>query len=169
MKKFVLPVSSLFLTLCFLACNNADQPQNANPPKDTAAAAAPEAGTDTVKGNLMELASLNGQYPTDVALLDNPLLTDRLKTLLGDDYADFRKYWNTETPIVVEDNVLSTTGCEQHNCAGNQYVLQIDLQHNNINVYHFGKDIKSYKEKGTITLPPNLAKEFEIMMGNRPV
>lgn len=111
--------------------------------------------------SLMKLNAFKGQYPSDVKLLDQPELKPRLKALLGSQYENFRKYWQTETPIEIEDSVLSTTGCEEHNCAANQFVLQIDLAHNNINVYHFGENIQSYLEKGPIHLPPGLAKEFQ--------
>jgi len=168
MKRIIYSTCLLALVSSVVACESThDNNQISTDQQDTSIALKREPN-DTSAG-LMSLATLNGQYPADVALLDNPLLKTRLEALLGDDYADFRKYWNTETPIVIEDNVLSTTGCEQHNCGGNQYVLQIDLNKNNINVYHFGKGIKSYKEKGTITLPKGLSKEFEAMLGNLPV
>lgn len=113
------------------------------------------------------LESLNGKYPRDVKLLDRPELEPRLEALLGDQYEAFRKNWQTETPIIVEDNVLSTSGCEQHNCAANQYVLQIDLKGNNINVHHFGSEVQHFKENGrSIALPEGLAKEFETINQN---
>lgn len=122
--------------------------------------------TVSVDTTLLHLESFKGEYPSDVKFLDQPDLKSRLEALLGAQYANFRKYWQTETPIVVEDHVLSTTGCEQHNCAANQFVLQIDLMHNNINVYHFGEGIQSYLEKGPISLPDSLAKEFKILTQN---
>lgn len=117
--------------------------------------------------SLMSLKKFAGSYPSDVNLLEQPEIKERLKTILGAEYDNFRKYWQTETPIELEEHVLSTTGCEQHNCAANQYVLQIDLTHNNINVYHFGENgIQSYLEKGIISLPPEMAKEFQMITNN---
>lgn len=117
--------------------------------------------------SLMALKEFAGAYPSDVNLLDQPELKERLKSLLGDEYTNFRKYWETETPVELEKNILVTTGCEQHNCAANQFVLQIDLNHNNINVFHFGQGgIQSYLENGPITLPPGLAKEFQTITEN---
>jgi hypothetical protein len=164
-----LPFLALLALLALAACHNAQEQSTGSSNDTTLPAQKPlTRNKDTAVASLMPLAAFDGQYPTDVALLDNPLLTPRLKALLGAHYSDFRKYWNTETPIVVEADVLSTTGCEEHNCAANQYVLQIDLKSNNINIYHFGKDIQRYTEKGLITLPPGLAKEFATMIGNRP-
>jgi len=170
-KNFISLGCSLLAFFALGACHNPQENKSAVPSRDTALPVQKPVAQnkDTAATSLMSLAAFNGQYPADVALLDNPLLASRLKALLGAHYADFRKYWNTETPIVVEDGVLSTTGCEEHNCAANQYVLQIDLKNNNINIYHFGKDIQRYTEKGLITLPAGLAKEFATMLGNRPV
>lgn len=117
--------------------------------------------------SLTSLNELKGKYPMEVKLLDNPLVKSRLEKLLKDDYANFRKFWMVETPILIEENILYATGCEQHNCAANQYVLEIDLSQNNINVYHFGADVKSYVEKGTIQLPKGLSEEFEVLKSNR--
>lgn len=162
MKSFSLLLA--LITLFFItSCNNEQQPQNVpNVPFDSLTAKP----NPTPKENLMVLDSLNGQYPIEVKFLDNPLIKNRIEKLLGSDYSNFRKYWNVETPIVVEDNVLSTTGCEEHNCGGNQYILQIDLKNNNINIYHFSSKVQAYKENGDIVLPPGIAKDFEIMKSN---
>ena len=158
--------SLLFVALlCFASCQNKET--TANREQDTPAIITDTASTAS-RPSLFKLKEYSGQYPADVHLLDNPVLSARLKSLMGADYADFRKYWQTETPLVLEDEVLSATGCEQHNCAANEYILQIDLRNNNINVYHVGAGIKSYQEKGPITLPAGLAKEFQALQGNIP-
>lgn len=163
MKK---TVTLLFAALLYFAsCQDKETTENKEetlPP--TVTGTLPNAPEPTLAG----LKEYNGQYPTDVHLLDNPALSARLKRLLGADYADFRKYWQTETPVVLEDDVLSATGCEEHNCGANQYILQVDLQNDNINVYHVGNNLKSYQEKGPVTLPPGLAKEFQILQQNLP-
>lgn len=121
--------------------------------------------TDT---SLLHLKALQGDYPRDIKFLERPQLKDRLQALLKGRYADFRKYWQTETPIEVDSNILSTTGCEAHNCAANQYVIQIDLIHNNINVYHYSESgITSYLEKGPIKLPSGLAIESHTNKSNQ--
>ena len=157
------------ITLSLEACNsnnhNGQEEKVSQNVTDTSITTAPEQTVDTA---LMYLKAFKGQYPTEANFLDLPELRQRLSDLLGSRYADFRRYWQTETPIEVEDNVLSTTGCEQHNCAANQYILQIDLKHNNINVYHLGQDIQSYLEKGKITLPPNMERDMQTILQNNP-
>ena len=162
MKNFSV-LTALVALLLISSCSN----QNENEASTTAAQ---DSLIETPKvappEELMPLISLNGQYPIEVGFLDNPLIKSRLEKLMGADYANFRKYWSVETPIIVEDNVLSTTGCEQHNCAANQYILQIDLKNDNINIIHFSEKMKSYEEKGEIILPNGLAKDFAIMKTN---
>jgi len=171
--RFYLPVIALVATtglISLASCSsNNQEPTAATVDSNTETTTRENADglnatpTDT---SLMSLKKYNDQYPSDAQLLDQPKIKNRLELLLGKDYDNFRKYWQTETPIKIEDNVLSTTGCEQHNCGANQYVLQIDLMHNNINVYHFGQNIQSYLEKGPINLPPGLAQEFKSISGN---
>lgn len=101
-----------------------------------------------ITSDLADLATYNGRYPNEVALLKNVRLKPRLQQLLGNDYNLMIKYWNTETPIHVENNIISTTGCEQHNCANNDYTLSIDLPNDKISVFHTknGK-VKKYAEQ----------------------
>lgn len=138
------------------------QHSKASPSQDTVTVN----NASTVDTTLMKLKKFAGAYPSDVHFLDQPEIKQRIETLMGSQYSNLRKYWQTETPIEVEDSVLSTTGCEAHNCAANQFVLQIDLAHNNINVYHLGQGIQSYLEKGPIILPPGLSKEFQTISSN---
>lgn len=101
-----------------------------------------------IRSELAELAGYIGRYPNEVALLKNVKLQPRLKELLGNDYGMMVKYWNTETPITIENNIISATGCEQHNCANNDFTLSIDLPNDQISVYHTrnGK-VKKYTEQ----------------------
>lgn len=171
--RFYLPLVALVATTSLMnlsSCSNRNQEQTIAA-SDTSVVSTTGHDTETANKiptdtSLILLKKYNDQYPSDVRLLDQPEIKNRLELLLGKDYDNFRKYWQTETPIKIEENVLSTTGCEQHNCGANQYVLQIDLMYNNINVYHFGQNIQSYLEKGPINLPAGLAKEFQSIAGN---
>lgn len=109
------------------------------------------------------IAFKNG-YPAEVGLFQDVQLTSRLANLLGSDFSDFQKLWEVETPILIEDNVLYTTGCEQHNCFANQFILIIDLKNDNINVYRLGLTSADYEEKGTIRLPKGIEAEFGARM-----
>ena len=103
------------------------------------------------------LKKFAGKYPYEVKLLDRPELKDRLKKLLGPDYAALKANWNVETPMAIEDGIFMASACEQHNCADNRYLMFVDLEKDNINVYHVENGSQTYAEHGKITLP----KKFE--------
>ncbi len=66
-------------------------------------------------------------------------LSPRLKKLLGTDYDQMVKDWNTETPFEKQENVLHAWGCKQHDCSTYSYDLFIDVKNNKINVYKFSE------------------------------
>ncbi len=72
-------------------------------------------------------------------LLTESTLSPRLKTLLGTDYDQMVKYWNTETPFIKEGDILHASGCKQHDCNTYSYDLYIDTKNNKINVYRFSQ------------------------------
>lgn len=88
---------------------------------------------------------------------------ERLRELMGPDYATMRKFWNTETPIKKFGDFLMMTGCEQHNCSDNQYVIFIDLGDGRINVIHISKDtIREWHAYREIEyLPPPFEEELK--------
>ncbi len=101
-----------------------------------------------------------GKYPADVKLLENAEMKARLKKLLGNDFPDMKEHWNVETPIKIEGDVLMASGCEQHNCGGNMYMMFVDLKRDNINVFHVNDDrTKHYYEHGEMALPKDFADE----------
>ena len=113
----------------------------------------------TVTGIVSTLKKSVGKYPYEVKLLENPELKPRLSKLLGNDWADMKTNWNVETPIEIDGSILKASACQAHNCAANNYVMFVDLDSDNINVYHVVEDkgTKTYFEKGKIVLP----KKFE--------
>ena len=100
-----------------------------------------------------------GKYPYEVKLLDNPALKDRLKKLLGPDFAAMKANWNVETPIEIENGIFMASGCEQHNCGDNRYVMFVDLEKDNINVLHIENGTQTYAEHGKIALPKKFDDE----------
>ena len=72
-------------------------------------------------------------------LLTESSITPRLKTLLGTDYDQMVKHWNTETPFTKEGDILHASGCKQHDCNTYSYDLYIDIKNNKINVYKFSQ------------------------------
>ena len=120
--------------------------------------------TSVTKSDLAaRLKKLAGKYPDDVHLLDDPDLNIRLNKLMGKDFGPMKKYWNVESPIEIKQGKLKTTGCEQHNCGANLYVMFVDLENDNINVYHLNDEgsTTTYFEKGKIQLPPDFASEIQ--------
>jgi len=72
-------------------------------------------------------------------LLTESTLSPRLKSLLGTDYDQMVKHWNTETPFTKEGEILHASGCKQHDCNTYSYDLYIDTKNNKINVYKFSQ------------------------------
>lgn len=72
-------------------------------------------------------------------LLTEGSIAPRLKSLLGTDYEQMVKYWNTETPFIKEGDILHASGCKQHDCNTYSYDLYIDTKNNKINVYKFSQ------------------------------
>lgn len=72
-------------------------------------------------------------------LLTESILSPRLKNLLGTDYDQMVKYWNTETPFTKQGSILHASGCKQHDCNTYSYDLYIDIKNNKINIYKFSE------------------------------
>ncbi|WPO78690.1 hypothetical protein [Flavobacterium sp. KACC 22761] len=71
--------------------------------------------------------------------LTKSALAPRLKALMGADYDEMVKNWNTETPFEKQENIVHAWGCKQHDCNSYSYDLFIDVKNNKINVYKFAK------------------------------
>ena len=113
--------------------------------------------TPTASSLAPTLKKYVGKYPYAVKLLDNSELKDRLKKLLGPDFAAMKANWNVETPIEIEDGIFMASACQQHNCSANTYYIFVDLEKDNINVLHIENGTQAYAEHGKIALP----KKFE--------
>ncbi|WP_459641047.1 hypothetical protein, partial [Flavobacterium sp. CGRL2] len=91
-------------------------------------------------------------------------LAPRLKKLLGADYDQMVKYWNTETPFEKQENILHAWGCKQHDCSTYSYDLFIDVKNNKINVYKFEKSkLTIFKEDDfEIEIKDNFLKDLNV-------
>ncbi|MDP5201971.1 hypothetical protein [Flavobacterium sp. DG2-3] len=85
------------------------------------------------------LYNLNSTSVIGTQFLTKSSLAPRLKKLLGSDYDQMVKNWNTETPFEKQDNILHAWGCKQHDCSTYSYDLFIDVKNNKINVYKFSE------------------------------
>ena len=171
-------VIAIFVALCF-ACKlgSTENTKNSNPSSTTSnnshsvnVANNPNNSAAKTVSSLVSLKSSKDKTASQIKLWQNKDVSGRLEKLMGADYATMKKFWNVETPMEVEGNVLQLTGCEQHNCGDNQYLMFIDTANDNINVFHIadGK-LKPYKEKGEIKLPKKFADEFETTKSNLEV
>ncbi|MFH6995970.1 hypothetical protein [Flavobacterium sp. FlaQc-48] len=91
----------------------------------------------TIINPLDTLQNLVDKSVIGTHLLTKSSLAPRLKTLLGKDYDEMVKNWNTETPFTKEGDVLHASGCKQYDCTNYSYDLYIDSKANKINVYKF--------------------------------
>ena len=119
--------------------------------------------SQTASGIVSTLKKSAGKYPYEIKLLENRELKTRLTKLLGGDWPDMKANWNVEIPNEIEDSIFRASACQAHNCAANNYVMFVDLESDNINVYHVeeDKDTKTYFEKGKITLPKKFEEEIK--------
>ena len=116
------------------------------------------------------LVTYENKYAKQEKLFENKILAKRLKGLKRFNYDKLLYFWNTETPIVIIDNIAHMSGCKQHDCPSNAYDFFIDLTNDNINIYHFRSNmLKLYQEKGMIDLPPVFATEMEIKKSNAKI
>ena len=116
------------------------------------------------------LVTYENKYAKQEKLFENKVLAKRLKSLKRFNYDKLLYFWNTETPIVIIDNIAHMSGCKQHDCPSNAYDFFIDLTNDNINIYHFRSNmLRLYQEKGMIDLPPVFAAEMEIKKSNAKI
>lgn len=103
-----------------------------------------------------------------IQFLTKSSLAPRLKKLLGADYDQMVKNWNTETPFEKQDNILHAWGCKQHDCSTYSYDLYIDVKKNKINVYKFSESkLTIFKEDNfDIDIKGNFLKDLNIKKEN---
>ncbi len=113
------------------------------------------------------MVTYEGKYAAQEKLFENEIMASRLKELNRFNYEALLQNYNTETPVVIVDNIAHMSGCKEHSCPSNAYDFFIDLDNDNINVYHFRNNmLRVYQEKGWIDLPPEFATEMETKKSN---
>ncbi len=117
------------------------------------------------------LINLVGKSTIGTHLLSQSKLTPRLKTLLGTDYDQMVKYWNTETPFEKEGDILHASGCKQHDCNTYSYDLFIDIKNNKINIYKFSESkLNIFAEDNfRIVLKDSLLRDLDIKKENAKI
>ena len=144
-----------------------DSPMDVPLPAETELQLEEETEPDLPIAPLAYLKDYSGKYATQEKVLTDGILAQRLKNLERFNYEALIQNYNTETSIVIVDNIVHMSGCKQHNCPANAYDFFIDLENDNINVFYFRSNmLRVYQEKGLIELPAAFAKELEIKKTN---
>ncbi len=125
--------------------------------------------TPIVKMDLNDLEKHIGKLPKEVDMFKQFGLDARIEKIMGTDYPDFKSYWNVETPLKKDGEIIYTTGCRETDCKSNRYLLVLDLIQNGINVYNFrGAQTKTYEEDHIIIGLPNMVQaDFEKILNEQ--
>lgn len=128
-----------------------------------------ELARDLTPSGTKEAREIVGKTVTASNLWQNKKFDERLRKLMGPDYAAMRKSWNTETPIKKFGDFLMMTGCEKQHCADNRYVIFIDVGDGRINVIHIGKNAtREWNANRKIDhLPPPFEEELAAMKSRK--
>ena len=119
------------------------------------------------RASLSYLTEYKGKYARQENLFEKGILAKRLQQLERFNYDALLQNYQTETKIVIIDNIVHMSGCKQHDCPSNAYDFFIDLQNDNINIYYFRSNmLRVYNEKGAINLPAEFENEMEIKKNN---
>lgn len=122
---------------------------------------------EDTKAPLSYLIDYKGKYARQESLFEKGTLANRLQKIEKFNYDALLQNYQTETKIVIVNNIVHMSGCKQHNCPSNAYDFFIDLKNDNINIYYFRSNmLRVYNEKGFIDLPKEFLKEMEIKKSN---
>jgi len=138
-----LPTIAIIIAIILNSCNQHNKSTNQVP----ALKENKEYDTLFYPPELNYLISLNGKYPYDVKLLDNPKLKPRLEKLMGNQYEFLKNIWQVETPIEITDTFFYTWGMQAHSGGDPGAVLMVNLLRNVLYVgVRKDKHVKIYSE-----------------------
>ncbi|HEY9188435.1 MAG TPA: hypothetical protein VIR55_11100 [Ignavibacteria bacterium] len=102
------------------------------------------------KSNLDFLNKYKGKYLGQENLLDNPVLKERLKKMLGSRFDFIYLIWETETPIEINNGILYAWAMQAHSGGDPEVVLMADLNKNvlYVGIRENGK-VELYSEDGS--------------------
>ncbi len=114
-----------------------------------------KSNTSSISNSLSSFFSKNvGKYPSDINLLEFPLLKTRLIVLVGNNNYNFIKtYFQVVTPIKLgfnkNPNLYEVSGGEEHNCMSNNITIVYNQQLDNLTVQLIkeGSDPFIFQEK----------------------
>lgn len=117
------------------------------------------AGTNVNNRSLQSLRNMDGQFATEVGLLENPSVKTQLIKLIGrKEYSIMKRNWNIETPIKVIGPSVIAQGCKRHDCNNTSYIVVINTKSGIVDIGY--KPSEGYKrlavsgKKDVNTIPP---------------
>lgn len=79
--------------------------------------------------SLRFLTKYKGKYPSEVKLLNNTILKNRIIQLIGKKrYQYMNQTWAVEGGIGIKNNLFDASGCEQHNCDMTNFIIVVDIE-----------------------------------------
>ncbi|MBL3548316.1 MULTISPECIES: hypothetical protein [unclassified Chryseobacterium] len=168
MKKLIAGVFALSLLATAVSCKKETKTES-SASRDTLATVMPKDSTGIPKTDSAAVPSQVtastdniitknvGKYPHDIKLFEDKSLTERLKKVVGPEYAEMVKFFNVESRIVSENGIYKLDGCKQHDCPGYSTSIYYDVKNDNLNVAidKNGK-VSDFAEKGKITVSETL-------------
>jgi hypothetical protein len=150
MLKTSLKITATLLAFLLYACNQDAGTNTSTADVDTLAQAQDSA-------TLGFLKAFEGKYPQEINLLEHPELQARLKKMLGSEYDTLKKFWQVETPVEINGNLVYTWGMEAHSGGNPEAVFMADMDINRIYI-GIRKDtsVRIYQEDENDTPPQRL-------------
>lgn len=175
-QRIISKLLILILVMTLASCNKIQKPANESDDRTIESVDTDETPQEEVPKEVIPavplgfLVTYEGKFATQEKLFEREELADRLKKLERFNYPVLLQNYNTETPVVIVDGVVHMSGCKKDDCPRSAYDFFIDLNNDNINVYHFrGNMLRIYHEKGWIDLPEVFADEIETKKTNAKI
>ncbi|MDN5835849.1 MAG: hypothetical protein L0H12_00695, partial [Nitrosospira sp.] len=126
-------ISIAAFTLVLAACNETQSGRQAEGPPGNEAVASPVGANDTSatiaggqKRDWSSLDALIGKYPRKSGLLDNSVISDDLRKLLGPKFDVFKMNLETQAPLQRDKSVLFLYGNKDNQGGSDAAYLLID-------------------------------------------
>lgn len=158
-KKFRLAgILSLMMAVFMVSCKDNKQVKSTDSQNVVESVLNAEETEKTENETFQNIITENeDQYPRDIAVFEDPEISERIQKLVGDEYQSILENFNTETPIVSDKDVYKFTGCKEHDCPSFHSTVLYDAKDNNLNVLVSKKGkVKVYEEKGKIVITKTL-------------
>jgi hypothetical protein len=93
-----------------------------------------EENNSSLSSNLDFMKKFKDKYPNEVNLLDNSIVKERLKKIIGVRYNFVKQIWEVETPIKVENGFFFAEAMQAHSGGDPSAAIMVDFSKNVIYV-----------------------------------